>query len=242
MGLKDLCCRYRSRRGDMGLAVSEGRHYHVFVFSDSYGLFFQAILATAASMVFSLLLLEQSAWLAWHLRQHTQRRWRCHLKQRLRLETCLKKTENEQKNTFGIPRGVILICCLLYAPEMSYAHFFSWKQSKELCIWVPAQKLALILVHLQFFAWEGRCGWGKNGLDSCFLRRFVKYAAVCCNFGWMLSFCWSYMDSDASPKCCHFVNASLNAFTESLDQALPLQPKIIERKGSQKSERTARGL
>ena len=40
MGLKDLCCRYRSRRGDMGLAVSEGRRYHVFVFSDSYGLFF----------------------------------------------------------------------------------------------------------------------------------------------------------------------------------------------------------
>ena len=79
----------------MGLAVSEGRHYHVFVFSDSYGLFFQAILATAASMVFSLLLLEQSAWLAWHLRQrrHTQQRCaqRCHPKQRLRLETCLLK-------------------------------------------------------------------------------------------------------------------------------------------------------
>ena len=116
MGLKDLCCRYRSRHRDTGLAVSEGRHYHVFVFSDSYSLFFQAILATAASMVFSLLLLEQSAWLAWHLRQcqHTQRRWRCHLKQRLRLETCLKKTESERKNTFGIPGGVTLICCLLY--------------------------------------------------------------------------------------------------------------------------------
>ena len=99
LSLKDLCCRYCSRRGDMGLAVSEGRHYHVFVFSDSYGLFFQAILATAASMAFSPLLLEQSAWLAWHLRQrqHTQRRWRCHLKQRLRLETCLKKHRKRTK-------------------------------------------------------------------------------------------------------------------------------------------------
>ena len=95
MGLKDLCCRYRSRHRDTGLAVPEGRHYHVFVFSDSYGSFFQAILATAASVVFSLLLLEQSAWRAWHLRQrqHIPRHCaqRCHLKQRLRLETCLKK-------------------------------------------------------------------------------------------------------------------------------------------------------
>ena len=163
MGLKDLCCRYRSRRGDMGLAVSEGRHYHVFVFSDSYGLFFQAILATAASMVFSLLLLEQPAWLTWHLRQHTQRRWRCHPKQRLRLETCLKKNRKRtKKHIWNSKRSHSdmlpfvctwnVICSLLFL-----------KESKELCIWVPAQKLALILVHLLFFAWEGRCGWGKNG-------------------------------------------------------------------------------
>ena len=118
MGLKDLCCRYRSRHRDTGLAVPEGRHYHVFVFSDSYGSFFQAILATAASVVFSLLLLEQSAWRAWHLRQrqHIPRpcAQRCHLKQRLRLETCLKKHRKGKKNTCGIPRRVTLICCLLY--------------------------------------------------------------------------------------------------------------------------------
>ena len=94
VGFKYIFC-FASLVVSMGVsAVREGRHYHVFCFSNSYASFFQAILATAAWMVFSLLQLEQSAWLAQHLckPQHIQRRWRCHPKQRLRPETCLKKT------------------------------------------------------------------------------------------------------------------------------------------------------